>query len=90
MVADLCHTYQRRLWIVLDVQRALLRQRIRQGLRRAAAEGRFPGRRQKVTDDQIYRVLHLPVAVAAREVGLSVSQFMYRRGVLLDAKENSL
>ena len=64
-------------------------QRTIEGQRRAAKEGRFPGRPMRVSDAQIRRVMHLGTTEAARRVGLSRAQFIARRKRIKQAQETA-
>lgn len=55
------------------------REKILEGMRRAAEKGRFPGRPQKVPDAQIRAAMHLGASAGGRKVGLTPSQFRRRR-----------
>ena len=56
------------------------RQNIIAGMQRGAAKGRVPtGRPYTVTDAEIRAVMHLGTLAAARQVGLSKSQYIARR-----------
>lgn len=55
------------------------RQLTLEGMARAAAEGRLPGRRVRVTDDEIRAVMDLGTAEGASRVGLTEWQYRVRR-----------
>lgn len=64
------------------------RDKIMAGLERAAAMGRKPGRRPKVTDDQIRAAIPLGTTKGAAKVKLSVSSFIRRRRLIEGAESN--
>ena len=55
------------------------RRKWREGLRKAAAKGRLPGRPLTVPDAAILEAIPLGTAAGARKVGLSKTQFIERR-----------
>lgn len=57
----------------------LHRQRSLAGIATAAANGRFPGRERRVTDEEIRAVMHLKTSHAAQKVGLSKPWYIRRR-----------
>jgi hypothetical protein len=58
--------------------------KVREGLARAAAQGRHAGRPRKVTDDAIRNSIPLGTSAGAKEVGLSISSYIRRRRLIED------
>jgi hypothetical protein len=64
------------------------RDKIMAGLKKAAAKGRHPGRKPKVTDDQIRAAIPLGTTKGAEKVKLSVSSFIRRRRLIEEGESN--
>ena len=63
-------------------------ERTKQGLAKAAARGRKPGRAPKVTDAQVRAAIPLGTAKGARKLGVSVSTFIRHRRAIEEGAES--
>lgn len=64
------------------------RDKIIEGLARAAAKGRKPGRPNKVSDDDVRAAIPLGTVKGAAKVKLSVSTFIRRRRHIEEGAES--
>ncbi len=63
---------------VAELEKDLIRERTAAGLAAARAVGRIGGRQEKYTDAQIESVMHLTHTAAAKELGMSKTQYVRR------------
>jgi hypothetical protein len=61
----------------------------KQGIARTRMRGRQLGAPFKATDAEIRAVMHLPTREARKKVGLSKSQYLFRRRAIEEKESNS-